>query len=301
GGGPPEPYPSSSDQRPSVIRAGEVVRGRHVAVTVHDLPFAVLAPPDVRRAQRVLPGLAVHLGRGVLERYGVAHVADRLAGDQVHPVVGDAGEPVAQPAEHRLELGPAAPGRHLRAEKRHRVPPRPQCDPWFRVTAVDGQFRLGELLHRDRAELLGRVHGHPSPAGGPGAGPLSCCYPIAGARRDPACRHPPPATGQHPWAGAAGRRYRPVMDLDPATATAGQLARAISARELSSRELLDHLLDRAGKINPQLNAIVAWDTERARAAADAADQATTRGEIAGPLHGLPMTVKDLFETEGLVT
>jgi len=91
------------------------------------------------------------------------------------------------------------------------------------------------------------------------------------------------------------------MDLDPATATAGQLARAISERELSSRELLDHLLDRAGKINPQLNAIVAWDTERARAAADAADQATMRGEIAGPLHGLPMTVKDLFETEGLVT
>jgi len=72
------------------------------------------------------------------------------------------------------------------------------------------------------------------------------------------------------------------MDLDPATETAGQLARAISGRELSSRELLDHLLDRAGKINPQLNAIVAWDTERARAAADAADAATMRGEIAGP-------------------
>ena len=91
------------------------------------------------------------------------------------------------------------------------------------------------------------------------------------------------------------------MDLDPATATAGQLVRAIRDRELSSRELLDALLDRAAKINPQLNAIVAWDTERARAAADAADQATARGEIAGPLHGVPMTVKDLFETEGLVT
>ncbi len=91
------------------------------------------------------------------------------------------------------------------------------------------------------------------------------------------------------------------MDLDPATATAGQLARAIAGREISSRELLGALLDRAGKINPQINAIVAWDTERARAAADAADQATARGEISGPLHGLPMTVKDLFETEGLVT
>jgi amidase len=91
------------------------------------------------------------------------------------------------------------------------------------------------------------------------------------------------------------------MDLDLATATASELTQAIRDRQLSSRELLDALLDRAERLNPALNAIVAWDTDRARAAAAAADDATARGELSGPLHGLPMTVKDAFETEGLVT
>ena len=47
--------------------------------------------------------------------------------------------------------------------------------------------------------------------------------------------------------------------------------------------------------------MVALDAERARRAAVAADEATARGERAGPLHGLPMTVKDVWETEGLTT
>jgi len=79
------------------------------------------------------------------------------------------------------------------------------------------------------------------------------------------------------------------------------LTQAIRDRQISSRELLDYLLLRAERLNPALNAIVAWDIERARAAAVAADEATVRGELTGPLHGLPMTVKDAFETEGLVT
>jgi len=89
--------------------------------------------------------------------------------------------------------------------------------------------------------------------------------------------------------------------LDSATATAAELTRAIRDRQLSSRELLDDLLARADLVNPALNAIVAWDVERARAAASAADDALARGQLAGPLHGLPMTVKDVWETEGLVT
>ncbi len=89
------------------------------------------------------------------------------------------------------------------------------------------------------------------------------------------------------------------MDLDYATAT--DLIRAMRDRTLSSRELLDHILARVEQRNPRLNAIVALDAGRARAAADAADRATARGEAAGPLHGLPMTVKDVWETEGLVT
>ncbi|HEY2316424.1 MAG TPA: amidase family protein [Streptosporangiaceae bacterium] len=91
------------------------------------------------------------------------------------------------------------------------------------------------------------------------------------------------------------------MDLDIATATAAELSRAIRARVISSRELLDQLVSRGERLNPALNAIVAWDLERARAAAAAADEATVHDQVAGPLHGLPMTVKDVFETEGLVT
>ena len=91
------------------------------------------------------------------------------------------------------------------------------------------------------------------------------------------------------------------MDLDPATATASELVAAIRDRSLSSRELTDHLLDRIDRENPRLNAVVALDPERARAAADAADTATAAGTATGPLHGLPMTVKDVWETEGLVT
>jgi amidase len=91
------------------------------------------------------------------------------------------------------------------------------------------------------------------------------------------------------------------MDLDIATATAADLTQALNAQQISSRELLDDLIDRAHRVNPALNAIVAWDLDRARQAAQAADDATARGEATGPLHGLPMTVKDVWETEGLVT
>lgn len=83
--------------------------------------------------------------------------------------------------------------------------------------------------------------------------------------------------------------------------SATDLVRALKAKEVGSRELLDHLLTRVEERNPQLNAVVTLDTERARATADAADAATARGEDLGPLHGLPMTVKDAFETAGLLT
>ncbi len=91
------------------------------------------------------------------------------------------------------------------------------------------------------------------------------------------------------------------MDLDVATATATELMVALRQRSLSSRELTGHLLDRIGRENPRLNAVVALDAERALAAAADADAATARGAATGPLHGLPMTVKDVWETEGLVT
>ena len=89
------------------------------------------------------------------------------------------------------------------------------------------------------------------------------------------------------------------MDLD--FATASELTLALRDRTISSRELLDHILSRVDQLNPGLNAIVAFDVDRARAAAAAADVATAKGDATGLLHGLPMTVKDVWETEGLVT
>ena len=89
------------------------------------------------------------------------------------------------------------------------------------------------------------------------------------------------------------------MDVD--FATAAELTQALRDRVISSRELLDHLLARAELLNPVINAIVAFDIDRARMAADAADNAIARGQPTGSLHGLPMTVKDVWETAGLVT
>jgi len=88
---------------------------------------------------------------------------------------------------------------------------------------------------------------------------------------------------------------------DIAFHSALELVVAIRNREISSRELLAHYLKRIEQYNPKINAVVTLDVERAFHLADAADAALARGESLGPLHGLPMTVKDTFETEGVRT
>ncbi len=85
--------------------------------------------------------------------------------------------------------------------------------------------------------------------------------------------------------------YRPAFDL----------ATDIKAGKLSSVAILEFFLDRVENINPALNAVVALDPERARARAAEADAAAERGEDWGPLHGVPLTIKDALCTEGLVT
>jgi amidase len=86
---------------------------------------------------------------------------------------------------------------------------------------------------------------------------------------------------------------------DVLTWTAGRLADAVRNREIASRELLSLALDRIDRINPKLNAVVTLAAERAGAQAAAADEATAHGEATGPLHGLPITVKDALEVAGL--
>jgi amidase len=87
---------------------------------------------------------------------------------------------------------------------------------------------------------------------------------------------------------------------DWADRSAGEIVAGIAAKQVSSRELLATFLERVER-RSDLNAVVTLDAERASAAAAAADEAVARGERVGPLHGLPMTVKDAFETEGLRT
>jgi len=83
--------------------------------------------------------------------------------------------------------------------------------------------------------------------------------------------------------------------------SAFELARDIKKRELTSREVLAFFLKRVEQFNPKLNSVVQLDLDRARRRADEADAAASRGEDWGPLHGVPLTVKDAFVTEGIVS
>ncbi len=83
--------------------------------------------------------------------------------------------------------------------------------------------------------------------------------------------------------------------LRPATELAGMIRR----RELSSRELLELCLARVDRINPAVNAVVTQDREAAFGAAARADEQTAAGGPLGPLHGLPITIKDAIEVAGM--
>jgi amidase len=78
-----------------------------------------------------------------------------------------------------------------------------------------------------------------------------------------------------------------------------ELSSMIAAKEISSRELLDLFTARIDALDAPVNAVVTTDLDRARAAADAADAATAAGARTGPLHGIPITVKDALAVEGV--
>jgi amidase len=91
------------------------------------------------------------------------------------------------------------------------------------------------------------------------------------------------------------------MHETPLFRSATDAAQAVRRKELSSRELTELLLARIEAVNPALNAIVELRRETALQEAVAADEATARGDDTGPLHGVPMTVKDSFNVAGLRT
>ena len=79
------------------------------------------------------------------------------------------------------------------------------------------------------------------------------------------------------------------------------IAQDIKAQRISAKEVLEFFLARIARFNPDLNCVVALDEIGARARADEADAAAARGEDWGPLHGVPLTIKDALSTRGLVT
>ncbi len=80
-----------------------------------------------------------------------------------------------------------------------------------------------------------------------------------------------------------------------------ELARRIRSRELSAREVTAHALERIETLNPELNAFVSLDADRAVRDAASIDERLARGENPGPLAGIPMGVKDLEAVAGLTT
>ncbi|HZC76825.1 MAG TPA: amidase, partial [Ktedonobacterales bacterium] len=80
-----------------------------------------------------------------------------------------------------------------------------------------------------------------------------------------------------------------------------QLAAAIRAGDVSASDVLEAYLAQIATHNPALNAVVTLDAEHARQRAREADEALARGEVWGPLHGVPFTLKDAHATAGMRT
>ena len=83
--------------------------------------------------------------------------------------------------------------------------------------------------------------------------------------------------------------------------TATELAKRIRDKEVGCLELLEIFLARAEKHNPALNAIIVLEAGKARERAREADAALAKGEVWGPLHGVPMTIKESFDVTGTPT
>ncbi len=86
-----------------------------------------------------------------------------------------------------------------------------------------------------------------------------------------------------------------------AYSSANAIAKKIQRHQISSREAGDYFLARVSALNKPINCVVTVDADRARTEADGADAALARGEVRGPLHGVPMTIKDSFQTAGMRT
>src|ERR1700688_482869 len=90
------------------------------------------------------------------------------------------------------------------------------------------------------------------------------------------------------------------ISTDPALLSLTSVAQAVAEKRVSSREATQSCLDRIKQWQPRLNAFMALEAEQALAAADAADAALAKGNVSGPLHGVPLAHKDMYYDAGKV-
>src|SRR5215467_2729723 len=93
----------------------------------------------------------------------------------------------------------------------------------------------------------------------------------------------------------------PSRNTDPALLPAHVMSDEISASRLSPVDLVDRMLARIEAAEGKLHAFVEVYEKEARLAAEAADKAVRSGHAVGPLHGIPIALKDLIDIEGRIT
>ena len=91
------------------------------------------------------------------------------------------------------------------------------------------------------------------------------------------------------------------MDKELCYMPALEMAEAIRKQDISCTEIVDEILERIEKINPKINAYCTVLTDEARKTAKEADKAVKQGKRLGPLHGVPVSIKDLIFTKGIRT
>lgn len=120
------------------------------------------------------------------------------------------------------------------------------------------------------------IGGPDSPGAPDGAAASSCDSPIASARNG-------------------------LASQELAFSSATDLAQLIRRKQISSLELTRYYIERIERLDKALNAVVVRDFDRALEAAKSADESLARGQRSGPLHGVPMTIKESFDVSGLAT
>jgi amidase len=104
-----------------------------------------------------------------------------------------------------------------------------------------------------------------------------------------------------PLLASSAQRSKGIPVQDIAFWSAKRLAGHLRRRKIGCLELLEHYLARVERYNPRLNAIIVKDFDTARKRARAADRALAKGDVWGPLHGVPMTIKESYDVTGLPT